>query len=82
MAEIFKKSVISEDAPSIIKDPFNKDGFNGLSIFVNRKWIGDGWSITGVVKFKNGNTNGEQDFRNQTLDGLLIEMKQFLDSLS
>lgn len=82
MNEINKKSVISESAPSIIKDPFNKDGFDGLSIYVSRKWFSDEWDATGTINFKNGNTNGEQKFKNQTLDGLLIEMKQFLDSLS
>jgi len=75
------KQIISENAPSIIKDPFNKDGFDGLNVHVSRKWFSGGWDITGAVYFKNGNTNGEQKFRNQTLDGLLIEMKQFLDNL-
>ena len=72
---------MKNETPSIIKDPFNKKGFNGLQIFVRKSSFRDAWNISGDVDFTNGNTKGRQEFTSDTLDQLLIEIKTFLEQL-
>jgi hypothetical protein len=75
-------NITEEDAKSIsvIKDPFQTNCITNVSInfttgFSNPYWYG-------CVKFKNGNTQGEQRTSNtQTFEDIVVEIKQILNSL-
>jgi hypothetical protein len=65
---------------SILKDPFNKENMNGLSIFCSIGWNGQ-WSYNGTVRFKNGNTQGEQRFEGKDLKDLLLKIENFVETI-
>jgi hypothetical protein len=71
-----------EKFPSIINDPFLKDKITDVSVRYGRKLFGDGeWECNGYVYFQNGSTKGEQSFKDETFDGCVAKMKQFIESL-
>ena len=77
MNGVFK--IGTEKMPSIVKDPFKKTSI--VRIWVTyRVFMGD-WSAHGTVEFVNGNTKGEQTFDAPDFDGVVIQVKAFLDSL-
>jgi hypothetical protein len=64
------------------KNPFLKNKFKGMNIYVQERLFNAGeFTIQGDIKFKNGNTEGRQQFESSSIDGLLFEMKAFIDNL-
>lgn len=73
----------NEKLPSIVKDPFKKNCVTRISItyeeglFDNTKWSANGW-----VYFKNGNSKGQQDFKGENFDSVVLQVKAFLNTLT
>lgn len=72
----YNKSYISP-----LKDPFNKESFDGLSIFINKRIFGEGYRVIGNIDFENNMTKGTQTFEADSFDELVLKMKTFLDNL-
>ncbi len=68
---------------SVIKDPFQTNCITNVGIhFSNGLGFGNPYWY-GYVKFKNGNTEGEQRTnKTQTFEEIVIEIRQILNSLN
>ena len=62
-------------------DPFLKDNFNGLALFVQRHLMTGKFVISSQVEFKNKNTEGKQNFQGDSIESVLTQMKVFIDNL-
>lgn len=71
---------LKDSAASVLNDPFSKNCMVGLSTYCNIGFDGK-WSYTGRVTFKNGDTEGEQKFKGDSLNALLIKMQAFVETL-
>lgn len=71
---------LKDSAASVLNDPFSKNCMVGLSTYCS-VGIGGQWSYTGRVAFKNGDTEGEQRFKADSLNALLIKMQAFVETL-
>lgn len=67
----------NEKQLSILNDPFKKDKVQRIHIFVypqeNR--------CSGGIKFQNGATTGEQEFKAETLVEIVKKMEAFINTL-
>lgn len=71
-----------EEQVSIIMNPFQTDCVTNISINFTNSVLGNPYWY-GYVKFKNGNTEGEQrTSKHQTFEEVVVEVKQILDSLN
>lgn len=76
-------NITEEDAKSIsvIKDPFQTNCITNVSINFTNGISTPYWY--GYVKFKNGNTEGEQRTnRTQSFEEIVAEIKQILNSIN
>ncbi len=81
------KKLIGEDTHktgsyvSVINDPFMKDCLEGISIFCRKTYENEFvWSAW--VKFKNGDTKGEQRIEDaKSIDEVLIKIKSILQTI-
>lgn len=64
----------------ILKDPFAAKNVSDISMFYSN-YFGDGWRWSGTVKFKNGNTLGEQKFKHENFDVIVKQINDFIESL-
>lgn len=71
----------SNTAPSIHKDPFVKDAVKGIHIHMMESAFGDGVSFSAKVVFKNGNTEGVQNFEGTDFEDLFTQINEFGKSL-
>lgn len=71
---------LKDSAASVLNDPFSKNCMVGLSTYCSVGYNGQ-WSYRGSVKFKNGDTEGEQSFKADSLNGLLVKMQAFVETL-
>lgn len=71
---------LKDSAASVLTDPFNKNCMVALSTHAYCGFAGQ-WSYTGRVQFKNGDTEGEQKFKGESLNALLIKMQAFVETL-
>ena len=68
--------------PSIVKDPFKKNCVTGITVrFEANIFNSEKWDADGYVYFKNGNSNGQQNFKGDTFDSVVIQIKAFLETL-
>lgn len=67
--------------PSVIKDPFNKDGVTSIRVVYSKGIFGKAWEARGTVEFENGNTTGEQTFRGADFDEVVLKIKAMLENL-
>ena len=67
----------------IINTPFKLDCINEISMFAYKPLFGNGeeFKVRGAVKFKNGNTRGEQEFTADNLTELFIKIQRFCETL-
>jgi hypothetical protein len=67
---------------SVIKDPFQTNCITNVGIhFSNNGFSNPYWY--GYVKFKNGNTEGEQKTNHtQSFEEIVVEIRQILNSLN
>ena len=66
---------------SIIKDPFIKGKVTKISVTYGDFWRDGKWKATGFVDFKNGNTEGCQNFEAPTFDEVVQQMKTMINNL-
>lgn len=71
---------LKDSAASVLNDPFSTNCMVGLSTYCSVGFRGE-WSYTGTVKFKNGDTEGEQRFKADSLGALLTKMQAFVETL-
>lgn len=65
--------------PSVINNPFSKNKVK--RIYVSFSEYSGKWSANGAVEFENENTKGEQKFKGETFDEVVLKIKACLDSL-
>lgn len=71
----------NSNKPTLHVDPFKKDKLESVHLRYTKFWSKDPFKWTGEIKFKNGNTSGQQEFEEKELPDILAKMQQFLDSL-
>jgi hypothetical protein len=76
MEELFGRTV-----PSVIKDPFDACCINQIAMFAIKSSIYGTFSFSGSVKFKNGSTEGTQNFEANNLGELYMKVAEFCQSL-
>lgn len=70
------------DALSEIKDPFLKDKIICLLINVSKGIFSPyAWRFSASVEFKNGDTEGKQNFNASSFDELIVKVKAFLETM-
>ena len=72
---------LKDSAASVLNDPFSKNSMIGLSTYSHRDLFNGEWRYRGKVSFKNGDTEGEQNFTAESLNGLLTKMQAFVLTL-
>jgi hypothetical protein len=76
------QSIGNEKMPSILKDPFKKNAVTKIYVhFSQGIFDKEKWDASGNVKFSNGNTHGEQKFKGETFDEVVLQIKAFLINL-
>jgi hypothetical protein len=68
--------------PSVIKDPFKFDKIHSIIIYSRVNYFGSGWHHSGTVEFKNGSTEGKQKFESDSLDELIVLIRNFVIELN
>lgn len=66
--------------PTVIKDPFKKNTIEGISVHVSKNFHGK-YYAWGYVEFQNGMTKGKQEFKGDTFDDVMSQIKAMLDNL-
>ena len=69
-----------EKTVSPLRDPFSVDGIEQVFLFSTRTY-GKEWMHTGSIKFLNGMTKGEQEFKGESVSSILSQMKSFVETL-
>ena len=64
---------------SVLNDPFKKKNVTKIHVFYQDYWSTGKWEATGYVTLKNGNTTGEQTFRGDTFDEVVMKIKTFIE---
>ena len=68
--------------PSEINNPFSMENIIGISMYCDKKWFGEeGFDIWGTVKFKKGDTTGEQKIKANSLGELYVKVFNFCQEL-
>lgn len=75
------KELFGNTLPTLVKDPFKGECINAIHMHVTKQIIGNGYRISGSVEFKNGNTEGTQNFRANSLGELYTQIQNFCLSL-
>ena len=75
------KELFGDTLPTLVKDPFKGGCIKEIHLHVNKKTFGEGFYITGSVKFKNGDTEGIQNFNADSLGELYTDIMNFCLSL-
>lgn len=68
-------------AISVINDPFYSKNIESITLRTYKKWFGEGFTTSGTVEFKNGNTEGKQQFEASNLSELFMKIYEFCQSL-
>ncbi len=80
---IFSIGKGEETKPKIHSDPFNVSSFERANIFIYRSYPDTTkLTYTGNIKFKNGQTEGTQNFEANSLSELTEKMDVFMKTLS
>lgn len=69
------------DELSILKDPFLPDKVKKVWIMASTKLFELGWDYRADVEFKNGNTEGKQSFKGESIPDLLNQIERFMKTL-
>jgi hypothetical protein len=65
---------------SIIKNPFNSNSITHVRVSSTKGFF-DKWIHSGIVEFKNGNTQAEQKFEGENIDDVLNQIRKFIEQL-
>lgn len=70
------------NTPSIIKDPFEKGLIKGVHLHALESSFNQGqFSYSGSVEFRNGQTEGKQNFAATSMDDLYTQVANFIKTL-
>jgi hypothetical protein len=72
----------NQSLPSIIKDPFNKNKIYNIEVSFSDWSMNGGWKAEGTVRFANGNTKGQQNFKGQSFDDVVAQIKTMIENLT
>lgn len=67
--------------PAEVKNPFSMEYIEEIHLHCTKKWLGEGFHIWGTVKFKNGDTEGTQEFKAEGLGDLFVKIHNFCERL-
>ena len=67
--------------PAEVKNPFSMENIDEIHLHCTKKWFGDGFNIWGSVEFKNGETQGKQEFKAESLGELFVKIHGFCERL-
>ena len=67
--------------PVEVKNPFSMEYIEDIHLHCTKKWFGDGFNIWGTVVFKNGDTQGTQEFKAESLGELFVKIHNFCERL-
>lgn len=70
-----------ETGLSVIQDPFKKTMVTHIHVHAIKGFLGGKWTFSGSVKFENGNTKGEQEFKGENFDDVVLKIKAMIDNL-
>lgn len=68
--------------PSAYLEPFNVDKVDSIIIYLNKNIWTEKVQVSSTIKFKNGNTTGEQVFKTETIEQGIKQMQDFLNQLN
>jgi hypothetical protein len=69
-----------EQMPSITNNPFKKSSIISINVDYSQSLFDhDKWSAYGNIKFKNGNTEGNQKFRGDSFDNVVAQIKNYIN---
>lgn len=72
----------SQKMPSVINDPFKKSRVTSVFVSGNQMLFDKSkFRFSGVVKFENGNTKGEQEFEGESFDDVVLKIKAMLETM-
>lgn len=71
----------SQSIPSILNNPFSKNMVTNVSVNYRKGRFSGKWSATGWVEFKNGKTEGRQDFEGENFDDVATQIREFIKTL-
>lgn len=82
MITLFKNNADKNDILTDLKNPFNKQCIDAVNINIYKSMFYPYEVIhTSTIKFKNGNTKGEQKIEANDLKSLLTDIQFFIDNL-
>lgn len=79
MTQTLLNGIGNEQMLSILKDPFKKACVT--EVWVAARDLSDRPKFLGWVEFKNGNTTGKQDFKGESFDDVVRQIKLFIQDL-
>ena len=68
--------------PSAYLEPFYVDKVDSIVIILNKSIWTEKVQVSSTIKFKNGNTRGEQVFMTETIEQGIKQMQDFLNQLN
>ena len=71
-----------KECVSIVNNPFKKSCITNIKMSMWKGTLTGDINIDGYVKFKNGATEGKQDFKASNLPELLMKIYKFCEELS
>ena len=80
-SDVIKSIGNKDEVLSVIKDPFNLNCIEGITLRAYKDFSGK-VICYGLVQFKNENTSGEQRFEAQTLSEVYIKVHEFCEGLT
>lgn len=69
-----------ETLPSVIKNPFEKDKIYNIQVEISDWGKSGKWKAKGLVRFSNGDTDGQQNFEGETFDEVVVKIKKMMDN--
>ena len=75
------KELFGESLPTLVKDPFKGECINAIHMHAHKSILNGGFNFTGHVEFKNGNTEGTQNFKADNLGELYVKIQNFCMTL-
>ena len=67
--------------PAEINNPFNMQYIEAIHLHCTKKLFDDGFNFWGSVVFKNGDTEGTQEFKAESLGDLFVKIHNFCERL-
>ena len=76
-----EKTFGEQKLPSILENPFLKSNVIRINVVYRKSPFKDEFKAFGFVEFQNNKTKGEQKFKGETFDEVVLKIKAFLTEL-